>query len=444
MARFASVAHTERGLDRLINFSDAVIAIAATLLILPIVETMNDAFSEPGDLADFFERSTFWLQVGSLALGFYVMTAFWREHHEIFERVKDYSPGLIALNFLWLISMVFFAFPVGFFNSAIASDNKGVAALYLANLGVISAILRLTRIYVFRNPQLLIDSEQKLEQKYCVYTFIWPVTLFLGAVAALFVGVAAASCAWLFIPIHFLVRRYKPPPPPHSERGMDRVVNFSDAVVAIAITLLILPLVDIITDDLGDAQNLSVDSADVTAKVLTFAFTFWLMSRQWLVNHRLFENVKDYSQRLIHLTFLWLLLMVLIAIPSNFMGQVVAANLDGSTRQSQDVDQIYPQASLLLGLVFALISLVTALIVVHLQHHPRLLVDPSQPLSPRASYYTAILYFGVGAAPIPLYANGYGMVASLSWLGVLLLPVLRKLAARQDAVKRSTRTPSEM
>ena len=223
---------------------------------------------------------------------------------------------------------------------------------------------------------------------------------------------------------------------------MDRVVNFSDAVVAIAITLLILPLVDVITDDLGDAQNLSVDSADVTAKVLTFAFTFWLMSRQWLVNHRLFENVKDYSQRLIHLTFLWLLLMVLIAIPSNFMGQVVAANLDGSTRQSQEVDQIYPQASLLLGLVFALISLVTALIVVHLQRHPRLLVDPSQPLSPRASYYTAILYAVVGAAPIPLYANGYGIVASFSWLGVLLLPVVRKLAARQDAVKRSTRTPS--
>ena len=30
----------------------------------------------------------------------------------------------------------------------------------------------------------------------------------------------------------------------HTERGFDRLVNFSDAVVAIAITLLILPLVD--------------------------------------------------------------------------------------------------------------------------------------------------------------------------------------------------------
>lgn len=30
-----------------------------------------------------------------------------------------------------------------------------------------------------------------------------------------------------------------------TERGLDRLVNFSDATVAIAITLLILPLVDL-------------------------------------------------------------------------------------------------------------------------------------------------------------------------------------------------------
>ena len=51
MARFASVTHTERGLDRLINFSDAVIAIAATLLILPLVEIVNDALSDEGGLS---------------------------------------------------------------------------------------------------------------------------------------------------------------------------------------------------------------------------------------------------------------------------------------------------------------------------------------------------------------------------------------------------------
>ncbi|MCP4951795.1 MAG: DUF1211 domain-containing protein, partial [Proteobacteria bacterium] len=417
MARFAGVAHTERGLDRLINFSDAVIAIAATLLILPIVETMNDAFSDSTDLADFFERSAFWLQFGSLVAGFIWMTVFWRSHHEIFERVKDYSSGLIALNFLWLIAMVFFAVPVGLLYSAESLYSNGIAALYLANIGLISFLLIVTRIYVIQRPQLLIDPAQKLGRKYVISVFISPAILFLGAFAALFVGQLAFFVFLPLVPIHLFIRRYKPPPPPHTERGMDRVVNFSDAVVAIAITLLILPLVDVITD-LSSSQSQQVSLTPLIAKTITFAFTFWLMSRQWLINHRLFENVKDYSQRLIHLTLLWLLLMVLIAIPSNFMGQVLAANLDRSTQQVEVLGLIYPQASLLLGLVFALIALVTGLIIRYLQHHPEFLVDPSQSLSPRASYYTAILYFGVGAAPIPLYANGYGMVASLSWLGV--------------------------
>ena len=54
--------------------------------------------------------------------------------------------------------------------------------------------------------------------------------------------------------------------------------------------------------DLYSSQYVPLE--DITAKALTFALIFWLMSRQWLINHRLFENVKDYSQPLIRLTFL--------------------------------------------------------------------------------------------------------------------------------------------
>ncbi len=431
MARFASVAHTERGLDRLINFSDAVIAIAATLLILPIVETMNDAFSDSTDLADFFERSAFWLQFGSLVAGFIWMTVFWRSHHEIFERVKDYSSGLIALNFLWLIAMVFFAVPVGLLYSAESLYSNGIAALYLANIGLISFLLIVTRIYVIQRPQLLIDPAQKLGRKYVISVFISPAILFLGAFAALFVGQLAFFVFLPLVPIHLFIRRYKPPPPPHTERGMDRVVNFSDAVVAIAITLLILPLVDIITD-LSSSQSQQVSLTPLIAKTITFAFTFWLMSRQWLINHRLFENVKDYSPRLIHLTFLWLLLMVLIAIPSNFMGEKLAAT-GQSTQQSRDLNAIAPEVWPMFFSLFGMIALMTASIASHLKRYPELLVDPSQPPSPRASYYTAILYFGVGASAVPLHVAG--SVAVWCCLGLLLLSFMGRWAARRDPEK---------
>ena len=77
MARFAGVAHTERGLDRLINFSDAVFAIAATLLVLPIVEIMNDALANTSDLENLLSSdepdSLFSARVPPMIVGFILM-----------------------------------------------------------------------------------------------------------------------------------------------------------------------------------------------------------------------------------------------------------------------------------------------------------------------------------------------------------------------------------
>ncbi len=89
MERPARAAHTERGLERLIIFTDAVIAIAATLLILPIIDAISDAFSDEGGLSDLAtDRAP--LQVMAFVVGFIAMTSAWRLHHGTFELVKDY------------------------------------------------------------------------------------------------------------------------------------------------------------------------------------------------------------------------------------------------------------------------------------------------------------------------------------------------------------------
>lgn len=437
MARFAGVAHTERGLDRLINFSDAVIAIAATLLILPLVEIVNDALSDGGGLSDLNEPSV-GLQAASFTVTFFVMTGYWRAHHEIFERVKDYSSGLLALNFLWLSSMIFLAFPAGFLYDP---DNE-TFALYLFNLSLISVILRSTRLYIYRHPELLIDPEQKLKKEYSVTTFIWPAVIVLTALAVLRFGSQANYLLLLGIPIRYFTRGYRPPPPPHTERGMDRVVNFSDAVVAIAITLLILPLVDIITDSRGDAQDLSLSSIEVIAKILTFALTFYFMSRQWLINHRLFENIKDYSPILIRITYGWLFLMVIFAIPSALVGEEAVRILSG--RATEEVTKSFPLAFFSFSLLLALISLTSASTIGYLKRHPKLLIDPKRRPSPRVHYYVAVLFLVVGVVPILGTAAGYEELGFWLWIvGVSLPLVVRWLAARQDAAKLAFKSGSQ-
>lgn len=91
--------HTERGLDRLVNFSDAVVAIAITLLVLPLVDLPKELSAKP--FRDVISDNS-WSLIG-FGLSFLVIARLWRYHHAIFERVRDYNAPLIWLNLTWLV-----------------------------------------------------------------------------------------------------------------------------------------------------------------------------------------------------------------------------------------------------------------------------------------------------------------------------------------------------
>jgi uncharacterized membrane protein len=69
------------------------------------------------------------------------------------------------------------------------------------------------------------------------------------------------------------------------ERDLGRVVAFSDGVMAVAITLLVLNLEvpDVSGDDLGEALE------DLLPSVAAYLLAFALVGRLWVVHHNLFE-----------------------------------------------------------------------------------------------------------------------------------------------------------
>ncbi|GAA3887892.1 TMEM175 family protein [Leifsonia kafniensis] len=104
-------------------------------------------------------------------------------------------------------------------------------------------------------------------------------------------------------------------------RGLDRVVFFTDAVTAIAITLLILPLVDSVAQ--SAQQGLSIDQflRDNGDGLAAFALSFAVIARLWMTHHAMFEHVTSYTRRLLVLNLLWAFTVVLLPLPTEIISQ---------------------------------------------------------------------------------------------------------------------------
>jgi uncharacterized membrane protein len=87
-----------------------------------------------------------------------------------------------------------------------------------------------------------------------------------------------------------------------------RLIFFSDAVVAIAITLLALGLpVPHGATNSRVLHSMSSDGSDYLAFLISFA----VISTHWRAHHRLFRNVARLDTRVIALDMLWLLMIVI-------------------------------------------------------------------------------------------------------------------------------------
>lgn len=93
---------TPRGSDRLVNFSDAVVAIAITLIVLPPVDSARDLGTESVGVFLRQNSDNLW----AAALSFVVIGGFWKDHHRLFEQVTGYTRVVINVNLLWLAGIV--------------------------------------------------------------------------------------------------------------------------------------------------------------------------------------------------------------------------------------------------------------------------------------------------------------------------------------------------
>ena len=139
---------TERGFDRIVNFSDATVAIAMTLLVLPLVDLGGD--TEPRDtLWDLLSENS--NAIFGFLLGFLVIWSMWVNHHRVMEYFADYDSTVLALHLLWLLTMVTIPFTTQLITNNYLYQH-GATALYVAVLLVSSISLHLLGLRGRQHP----------------------------------------------------------------------------------------------------------------------------------------------------------------------------------------------------------------------------------------------------------------------------------------------------
>jgi len=124
----------DHALERLVFFSDAVFAIAITLLVieLPVPHLPRTATD-----ADFLAALASLIpNIVGYSIGFAVIGAFWAGHHRSFMLARHYDPGLLVPNLVLLGLVAFMPF-----STALVSAHMGMrvpTALYCLTMLAIS------------------------------------------------------------------------------------------------------------------------------------------------------------------------------------------------------------------------------------------------------------------------------------------------------------------
>ncbi len=149
------------GSERAKAFIDAVVAIAMTLLILPLMESVSDAATKEQTAAVWLGGH--WQQLLSFGLSFALIAMFWIAHHRLFAGVEHVTVGLLWLTMLWLISIVWLPVATALSGQMDPTDPL-VKIIYIGTLIVTCLVSLMLRLFIRTHPQLHDISDEHLRR----------------------------------------------------------------------------------------------------------------------------------------------------------------------------------------------------------------------------------------------------------------------------------------
>lgn len=187
--------------DRVLSFSDAVFAFAATLLVLKIdLPQIVRAQISTQFLTAF---TTLWPQYLANIISFLVIGYYWLNHHAIFRLIKKYNAPLVWINMIFLIFLSFLPFPVDLYGDFLMVPI--VVAFYSASLALVGFLLAIIWLYASRKHRLIEENMSDKEmQYYTLRMFLAPV-VFTLAIPLVYIHPALAQVSWILVIVGIVV-----------------------------------------------------------------------------------------------------------------------------------------------------------------------------------------------------------------------------------------------
>jgi uncharacterized membrane protein len=148
------------GYERLVFFSDAVFAIAMTLLAIDI--RLPDAITQINDQRLSSLLGSLWPKYLSYGISFLVTGTLWVGHHRKFRYIHRYDNRLMYINIFLLMVVAFLPFP-----TMVLSDHTGrISIIFYASMVTVEGLLMLILwAYVSKDHKLIDPSLQSNQIK---------------------------------------------------------------------------------------------------------------------------------------------------------------------------------------------------------------------------------------------------------------------------------------
>lgn len=188
----------EQAVDRFLTFADAVVAIAITLLAIPLLDVAREQVTRANPsyrFADWWDAS--WSPLLGLLISFAVIGRLWWAHHRIWEHVAHTSRALVISTFTWLLTIVLIPVATAITTSTPVGDRSTswAFALYVGVMIASGICLLVQSAVVWRHPQLADDREDGARDH-----VIGSAETVVGFVLALAIGLALPAISyWGFL-----------------------------------------------------------------------------------------------------------------------------------------------------------------------------------------------------------------------------------------------------